>query len=79
MTPTAREFLESKHIESSEPRCKAMIEFAKLHCIEQARIISEEACLTLESEISKDSACCLITTEIDKDSILNAYSLDLIK
>jgi len=43
------------------------IEFAKLHCIEQARVISN-AC---DNEIEKDF--------INSELILNAYSLDLIK
>ena len=46
-----------------------MTEFAKLHCIEQAKTIGEETCLTLESDISINSACCSITTEIDKKRI----------
>ena len=79
MIPTAREFLESKHIEGSEPRCKAIIEFAKLYCIEQARVISENAITTI-SRIQYGS----ILTEfnepkVDKNSILNAYPLDNIK
>jgi len=57
---------------------KKLIEFAKMHCEEQAKVISENACLTLESEISINGACCSITAKIDNDS-LNAYSLDLIK
>ena len=71
MIPTAREFLESKHIEGSENRCKAVIEFAKLHCIEQAKVISEKVCHNHKA-YDKDF-------KINKDSILNAYSLDSIK
>ena len=46
------------------------LEFAKLHCIEQARVISEEVKTKVISEFE---------VIVDKDSILNAYSLDLIK
>jgi|GEM_PF-2892267 len=86
MIPTAKEFLESKHIEGSEPRCKAMIEFARLHVTEtlkQAFLNSEM--MISENDISKtrsftdiyDDGCVTIT--VSKDSILNSYSLDLIK
>jgi len=84
MIPTAREFLESKHIEGSEKRCKAMIEFAKLHCIEQAKVILKNAELIEVRQFSSDGTCQILSEagdpfELDKDSILNAYSLDLIK
>ena len=29
--PTAKDFLEARHIEGSDKRCEALIEFAKLH------------------------------------------------
>ena len=79
MIPTAKEFLESKHIEGSSRRCEAMIEFAKLHCIEQAKIISENATVTPidHEEISEGSFRPI--WGVDDDSILNAYSLNLIK
>jgi hypothetical protein len=74
MIPTAREFLESKHIEGSEKRCKAMIEFAKLHCTKQARVISELDFEDLpEIELANDFE------ENRSLNIRNAYSLDLIK
>jgi len=86
---TAEQYLEEQEIENNSIYnyegedvgyiSNAMIKFAKLHCEEQARIISENACLTLESEISINGACCSITAEIDKDSILNAYDLNNIK
>ena len=65
---------------------KLMIEFAKLHCVEQALIISESRslnmlgqtwyCYTLSSgtKILND-----VKITIDKDSIQSAYSLDNIK
>jgi len=72
---TSREFLESRHIEGSENRCKAMIEFAKLHCMEQAKVISEnvdsENCFLYSSERN--------VYDIVEDSILNSYDLNDIK
>jgi len=76
---TAEKFIEKKH--SSIPYLledfvDLMVEFAKLHCIEQARVISVKAYLT-------DFACEFLqegsSEAIDKDSILNAYDLNLIK
>ena len=48
----------------------AMIEFAKMHVQEALKQASENA----ESYVIGG-----LTSEVDKDSILNAYSLDLIK
>jgi len=53
---------------------RTAIEFAKLHCIEQARVIAEKA--EINCNCDGDEWC---RGEIDKNSILNAYSLDLIK
>ena len=54
---------------------RAMIEFAKLHCIEQAKVISDKA--RVDDNIDGDSG--EGTFWVDKESILNAYSLDNIK
>ena len=70
---TAEEFLKGKPF-SIESIHKYMIEFAKLHCIEQAKVISEKA--EINCNCDGDEWC---RGEIDKNSILNAYSLDLIK
>ena len=74
---------------------EAMKEFAKLHCIEQARVISEKA--TTEpiyvpscddhtpywgpcvSCGNYDNDDVLVGEKIDKDSILNSYPLTNIK
>jgi len=78
MIPTAKSFRLSKLIDSSHVWRKEeiMIEFAKLHCTEQAKVISQKAHLT-------DFACEFLqegsSEAIDKDSILNAYPLDNIK
>jgi len=65
------------------------IEFAKLCCAEQAKVISEKVILNIDgkAEISNgqqylvDSGnhYCETEIKIDKDSILNAYPLDNIK
>ena len=49
---------------------KGMIEFAKMHVQEALKQASEKA----ESYVIGG-----LTSEVDKDSIINAYSLDLIK
>jgi len=69
MIPTAREFLESKHIEGSEKRCKAMIEFAKLHVTAALKEALEEVPYGGSDSISYE----------DVEGILTCYSLDLIK
>ena len=55
------------------------IEFAKLHCIEQARVISEKA----KIDWSYLSGVYIVPDEdsikINKESILNAYDLSNIK
>ena len=50
---------------------RTAIEFAKYHCKEQARVISENA----QTECDEGGE----TGFVNKDSILNAYPLDLIK
>jgi hypothetical protein len=86
MIPTAEEFLKGKPF-SIESIHKYMIEFAKLHCIEQAKVISEnveadfepmgwlaEQHLSTPFIAGKD-----YEVPVSRHSILNAYSLDLIK
>ena len=53
---------------------RAMIKFAKLHCIEQAKVISEKA---KTEKIGKSGS--FYDAGVDKDSILKAYDLKLIK
>jgi len=92
MIPTAEEFFREWDGCSQETfEWKLMmIEFAKLHCIEQARVISEKAEVEERNynktpmgvenygqEIQSDQEG--IYYGVDKDSILNAYDLDLIK
>ena len=62
---------------------RTAIEFAKLHCIEQARVIAEKATVDIVdyeplSQQAKESEL-LPVYGVDENSILNAYSLDLIK
>jgi len=75
MIPKATDFYEEMfkglNIKDNEhliPRL--MIKFAKLHCIEQAKVISENAEVNV---INYNDY------EVDKDSILNAYNLENIK
>ena len=53
------------------------IEFAKLHCIKQAKVISEKA--TTKEDIAIFQEGTFKTIVVDKDSIINAYDLNLIK
>jgi hypothetical protein len=71
MIPTAEEFLKSKGLGGYQQFDGMLQEFAKLHCIEQARVISDNV------EVIVDSSD--IFQAVDKYSILNAYPLDLIK
>lgn len=78
---TAEEFLINQRIVKEVPHSlecellKSWIrDFAKLHCIEQAKVISEKITMTNDYGPSGELFEC-----IDKDSILNAYSLDNIK
>ncbi len=67
---TAEKFLKIKLksvFSSNDEIVDLMVEFAKLHCIEQAKVINN-ACDNIRE---KDF--------IDDELILNAYSLDLIK
>jgi len=65
--PTAEEFYDkSKH----DSILDIMIEFAKLHCAEQAKVIYEK------SELWEDISNGYSYQTIKKDSILNAYNLD---
>lgn len=53
---------------------KGMIEFAKMHVQEALKQASEKAQAYNKSKFSSD-----INPQVDMESILNAYSLDLIK
>lgn len=75
MNITAEEFLKNKPF-SIESIHECMIEFAKLHCIEQAKAICKDVDFTIETYASRQQGSIV---EVDKDSILNAYPLDLIK
>jgi hypothetical protein len=58
------------------------IEFAKLHCIEQARVISEKTKMydaNEDCDYVDEAGNYPEDYRIDRNSILNAYSLDLIK
>jgi len=81
MIPTARKLLETKETfdedyptVSIHDAIEMSLELAKLHCIEQARIISKKAKISYEGNEEEKFGPC-----IDKNSILTAYSLDLIK
>ena len=50
---------------------EGLIQFAKLHCIEQARVISEKAVIFLPSHSHLHG-----TKNVDEDSIINAYNLE---
>jgi hypothetical protein len=77
---TAEEFLKGKPF-SIEAINQHMIKFTKLHCIEQARVISEKAKIETFMTFIKnvESATYLNDVFVDKDSILNAYDLNIIK
>jgi hypothetical protein len=84
--PTAKEFLESLDIEGSPRRCKAMIEFAKLHVEAALKEASEKAKASLgkdwirtEETIHPGQLVDTIIIKVDKDSILNSYPLTNIK
>ena len=86
MAPTAFEYLKTclPEITKNTPMEYYLIEFAKLHCIEQAKVILKNAELIEVRQFSSDGTCQILSEagdpfELDKDSILNAYSLDLIK
>ena len=53
-----------------------VINVAKLHCTEQAKVISEKAKIIYDPESETSS---LAGTWVEKDTILNAYPLDNIK
>jgi hypothetical protein len=73
--------------EENEDSLKQNIEvltgWVRLHCIEQARVISEKATLATEKVLWDDPKegedAYMDFKVIDKNSILNAYSLDNIK
>jgi len=74
---------ENEH--SLEQNIDVLIGWAKLHCIEQAKVISEKANvyqhsrdykIGVKSKIVRQK---IMISEVDKDSILNAYDLNNIK
>jgi hypothetical protein len=70
---TAKEMYDKILIENDQATStEMMIEFAKYHCTEQVRVISDNATASL---------CGLgaYWAEVDDDSILNAYKLTNIK
>jgi hypothetical protein len=94
--PTAdsiyEEVFEGLNIEDNEDLIpKLMIGFAKLHCIEQAKVIIEkvkveqmpyfEAVDNFQGVDIWEPGCSVPSymAVVNEDSILNAYSLDLIK
>lgn len=93
MVPTAEEFCRNRqilivdnktHTYTINASIKDFIEFAKLHCKEQARVISEKATTKIEEtyagSLGNENGELYNKIEvIDKDSILNAYDLNLIK
>ncbi len=78
-----------KFPETSEIIENTMIEFAKLHCKRQAKIIVQSHYLMIDGISEKSNGQRFIVdegnhyteteVEVDKDSILNAYDLDNIK
>lgn len=56
----------------------AMIEFAKLHCIQALKQASKQVATKLKEDVQELSMNDE-WTEIDKDSILNSYPLTLVK
>lgn len=77
--PTAEEFLDCKSSDYDyfdkelELIKNKMIEFAKLHCIEQAKVISEKAKAGMNFNFTGN------VPYVITSSILNAYNLDEIK
>jgi len=85
---TAEQLLENYRFNAEEhignrdydKMCEFAKEFAKLHCIEQAKVISENADYGIyQNDDGQEPYHHESNIYIDKKSILNAYSLDLIK
>lgn len=82
---TAEEFLKDNLSNPSKgwSERKRLVEFAKLHCEAQLKAIVENAQMKEYQQGDWDS--CWISNDmgdvyvLDKNSIINAYSLDLIK
>lgn len=87
--PTAKEILKEtdsySHIDDGGDKVfysgfveSLMIEFAKLHCEAQAKVISEKAEIEeiWDNPVNPSMG---ITYGVDKDSILNSYPLENIK
>ena len=81
--PTAEEFAKEHHPMKTYPvDWKVMIEFAKLHCVEQLKAIHEKVklCDYNEDCSYEDSDDDLPEyLMVDRDSITNAYPLENIK
>jgi len=75
---TAEEFLKDIRYVTYSGEEK-LITFAKLHCIEQAKVISEKTVLEIDDYRTDEYGDEFPIFAIDKDSILNAYDLSLIK
>jgi hypothetical protein len=86
MKTTAKQFFknEAKKLQSDWEdvplwMIDSAIKFAKLHCLEQSKVISEKAATILIEDQCPLTGQEFEVREIDKNSILNAYPLDLIK
>jgi len=87
MIPTAKEFFKQKYKELNvtwkdgdikhfrKEDVIIAIEFTKLHCIEQAKVISEKAIVPQFTKPRLDR----VYKIVDRDLIFNAYPLDNIK
>ena len=78
--PTAEEFLASKQYDWAEDinTTECMIEFAKLHCEAQAKIIAKNVKMEDVGEVNSEWDWEEYYI-VYKNSILNAYPLDNIK
>ena len=86
---TAEQLLENYRFNAEEhignrdydKMCEFAKEFAKLHCIEQAKVISEKTKVETDMYSLKNGEKVVFLSDvyIDKDSILNAFDLDSIK
>lgn len=75
--PTAKDFLEARHIEGSEKRCAALIEFAKLHVQAALESAYSKAQVTMKQGL--DYYYEDYVEGVDKNSILNSYPETFIK
>jgi len=80
MIPTAKEFVKPFIKDCTDTQLELMIEFAKLHVEAALKEASEKAEIVADDKQDfRLQACNCLDYLIDKDSILNAYSLTLIK